>query len=334
MKVEERINAFHKLGDLLRELPEDQFQSLADNVRNENPWFTEANVRMAFHGLTKLLDKNELTQWASAYSFTVPEKKIAIVMAGNIPMVGFHDFLCVLISGHSVLIKSSSKDGVLMKFLANKLSELEPRFKDKIEYGEQLKGFDAIIATGSDNSSRYFEYYFARYPHIIRKNRTSIAILNGTESEDELKELGTDVFSYFGLGCRNVSKLFLPEGFGVENVIKTWESFHDIIHHHKYCNNYDYQKSILLVTQTPFLDNGFVMFQEHKNLISPISVVYYEYYKDRKELDTTLDLVKEKIQCVVEQRPGPNIKFGQAQFPALGDYADQIDTMRFLTELN
>lgn len=334
MKVEERISAFHELGEFLKELPEDEFQTLTLDTKNENPWFTEENLRMSFKGLIKLLDKKELTQWVNKYSFDILSKKIAIVMAGNVPMVGFHDLLCVLICGHTVLIKASSKDSVLIKFLVNKLSQLEPRFKDKIEFGEQLKGFDAIIATGSDNASRYFEYYFSKYPHIIRKNRTSIAILNGTESEAELRELGTDVFSYFGLGCRNVSKLFLPEGFRIENVIKTWEPFHDIIHHHKYCNNYDYQKSILLVTQTPFLDNGFVMFQEHTNLVSPIAVVYYEYYKDRTSLDDKLDLVKEKIQCIVEQHPGPNIKFGQAQFPSLGDYADQIDTMRFLTNLD
>lgn len=318
----------------MEELPENEFQSLAEDARNENPWFTEVNVRIAVSGLKKLLKLDGLKKWTSVYNLDTQSKKIAVVMAGNIPMVGFHDFLSVLISGHSILIKYSSKDSVLIKFLVNKLTEIEPRFKNKIEYGEQLKGFDAIIATGSDNASRYFEYYFGKYPNIIRKNRTSVAILNGIENDDELKTLGTDVFSYFGLGCRNVSKLFLPVGYPVEKILKNWEFFHDIIHHHKYCNNYDYQKSILLVTRAPFLDNGCVMLQENQRLVSPIAVVYFEFYKDRKELNDTLTLIEEKIQCIVENSDGSKLKFGQAQFPMLGDYADQIDTLKFLTELN
>jgi len=334
MKVEERIGAFHRLGVLLEELSNDEIQSLALSARLENPWFTGVNVRMAVSSLKKLLILDELRKWTSVYNFDTPSKKIAVVMAGNIPMVGFHDFLSVLISGHSILMKCSSKDSVLIKFLVNKLIEIEPRFQHKIEYGEQLKGFDAIIATGSDNTSRYFEYYFGKYPNIIRKNRTSVAILNGDENDAELKTLGADVFSYFGLGCRNVSKLFVPEGYPVENFLKNWESFHDIIHHHKYCNNYDYQKSILLVTRTPFLDNGFVMLQENQRLVSPIAVVYYEFYKDKGELHDTLTRIQEKIQCVAENSDESKLKFGQAQFPALGDYADQIDTLKFLTELN
>ncbi len=333
MNREERIIAFQSLGVALNNLSNDAFQSLVDRARQENPWFTEESVRMAVRGNVKLLRPDALKHWTSSYDLNHKDKQIAVVMAGNIPMVGFHDFLCVLISGHNILIKSSSKDSVLMKFLVNTLIEIEPRFEDRISYGELLKGFDAIIATGSDNASRYFEYYFGKYPHIIRKNRTSVAILNGDESEADLKMLGTDVFSYFGLGCRNVSKLYVPEGYGIEKILKSWEAFHDIIHHHKYCNNYDYQKSILLVTQAPFLDNGSVMLQENQRLISPISVVYYEYYKDRSSLLETLESVKDKIQCVVENSEASKIKFGQSQFPGLGDYADQIDTLKFISEL-
>jgi hypothetical protein len=221
-----------------------------------------------------------------------------------------------------------------MKFIANRIIDLEPRFQDRIEFADRLKGFDAIIATGSDNASRYFEYYFGRYPSIIRKNRTSVAILHGNESEEELTMLGTDVFSYFGLGCRNVSKIFLPKSYNIGMLFRSWESFKDIIHHHKYCNNYDYQKSILLVSQTPFLDNGFVMLQETNRLVSPISVVYYEYYTNRSELSSELSEVANKVQCIVENSPESTIKFGQAQFPGLSDYADQIDTVKFLIGLN
>jgi hypothetical protein len=332
MTAAERINAFEVLGKLLKDLPHEEFQSLAENVRNENPWFTEENVRLAIAGVRKLLLTDDLRTWAAKYPLETMPKKVAVVLAGNIPMVGFHDFMCVLISGHSILIKASSKDSVLMKFITNSLIRIEPRFRDRIEFAEQLKGFDAIIATGSDNASRYFEYYFGKYPGIIRKNRTSVAILHGDESVEEIRALGTDVFSYFGLGCRNVSKIFLPAEYKIEKLFEPWESFRNVIHHHKYCNNYDYQKSILLVTSTPFLDNGFVMLQETERLVSPISVVYYEYYKDRKSLNDSLNGMASKIQCIVENTSESNIKFGQTQFPQLGDFADQIDTMKFLTE--
>ena len=205
-------------------------------------------------------------------------------MAGNIPAVGFHDVLCVLLNGDSALIKLSSKDTVLLKFLLEKLIEINPGFSSKIQYAERLKSFDAVIATGSDNTSRYFEYYFGKYPHIIRKNRTSVAILDGTENEKDLTQLGTDVFSYFGLGCRNVSKLFVPSGYNFGPLFRSWELFKEIEHHHKYHNNYHYQKSIFLVSVIPHLDNGFVLLQESERLVSPIAVVYYEYYTKPDEL--------------------------------------------------
>lgn len=333
MNLEERIRAFEILGASLQHLPVTEFQSLAERVRQENPWFTESNVRMAIHGVVKLLQPDELRNWINAYSLPEQPKKIAVVMAGNIPLVGFHDFLCVLIAGHSILIKSSSKDTVLIRFVANRIIEIEPRFRERIGFAMQLKGFDAIIATGSDNASRYFEYYFGKYPSIIRKNRVSAAILHGSDDEESLKLLGTDVFSYFGLGCRNVSKLFLPESYDIKRIFRAWESFNDLIHHHKYCNNYDYQKSILLVNSAPFLDNGFVLFQESDRIVSPIAVVYYEYYKNREDLGNTLSEIAGKLQCIVENTPESKIRFGMAQFPSLSDYADQVDTLKFLTGL-
>lgn len=334
MKMEERIVAFSSLGKSIKQLSEDEFQSLAEEVRRENPWFTEDNVRMAVSGVTKFLDSDKLIAWISDYTFNTQAKKVALIMAGNIPMVGFHDLLCVLISGHLAVVKLSSKDSVLIKFLVHKLIAIEPEFENKIEFAERLKNFDAVIATGSDNSARYFDYYFGKYPNIIRKNRTSIGVLTGNESDEELTSLGTDVFSYFGLGCRNVSKLFVPKGYDLGKIYRSWEKYHDIVHHHKYCNNYDYQKSILLVNTSPFLDNGFVIFQESEKMVSPISIVYYEYYNTSSELSERLNLLKEKTQCIVGNSEWSNIKFGQSQFPELRDYADQIDTLNFLSNLN
>ncbi|HTF16931.1 MAG TPA: acyl-CoA reductase [Chryseolinea sp.] len=331
MKVEERITAFHQLGKELDALPDDTFQSLAASAKNENPWFTIDSVRMAVRGITSWLDAGKLLAFTAQYNTDVPSRTVAIVMAGNIPLVGFHDFFCVLMAGHTVMIRTSSKDSVLIRHVVNTLIRLEPRFEDKIIFADQLKGFDAVIATGSDNTSRYFEYYFGKYKHIIRRNRTSVAVINGTETNDELLTLGTDVFSYFGLGCRNVGKVFLPNGYAPQQLLAAWEPYHDIIHHHKYCNNYDYQKSILLIGQVPFLDNNFVMLQQHDNLFSPLSVLYYEYYNDDDALAQKLLKVEGKIQCIVS-REG-EIKFGRSQFPSLNDYADKIDTMAFLTRL-
>jgi hypothetical protein len=334
MKMEDRIAAISELGKWIEQLSEEEFQSLAEEVRRENPWFTEANVRMAVSGIAKFLSKEKLQAWVSSYTFNNSSKKVALIMAGNIPMVGFHDLLCVLISGHQAMIKLSSKDSVLIKFLVHRLIGLSPQFENKIEFAERLKDFDAVIATGSDNSARYFDYYFGKYPNIIRKNRTSIGVLTGNESDEELTALGIDVFSYFGLGCRNVSKLFIPNGYDLGKIYRSWEKYHDIVHHHKYCNNYDYQKSILLVNMSPFLDNGFVIFQENEKMVSPISVIYYEYYNTSSELTERLSTLKEKTQCIVGNSAWSNIKFGQSQVPEVGDYADQIDTLSFLSKLS
>ena len=334
MKAEDRINAFYHLGKKIRGLSEEEFQTLALSAKLENAWFTVDNVRMSLHSIGSWLEPTKLLAWTANYDLHIHPRKIAVVMAGNIPLVGFHDFLCVLIAGHSILIKTSSKDNALIRFIIQELIRVEPRFEDKIEIAERMKNFEAIIATGSDNTSRYFEYYFSKYPHIIRKNRTSVAIIHGDETPEQISALGTDIFSYFGLGCRNVSKIYVPLGYDVTILLAGWESFQDIIHHHKYCNNYDYQKSILLVSLTTFLDNGFLLLQQSDKLFSPLALIYYEYYKSTQDLADTLQSSAEKIQCVVEEREGSEFKFGQAQFPTLGNYADQIDTLKFLTTLN
>lgn len=334
MIIEERIKAFVRLGEYIKTLPEEKFKTLAEGIRIENSWFTEGNLRMTVSGILKFLEDKNLRSWLSGYlQPTRPPKVIALIMAGNIPAVGFHDVLCVLLNGDSALIKLSSKDTVLLKFLLERLIEINPSFSAKIQFAEQLKSFDAVIATGSDNTSRYFEYYFGKYPHIIRKNRTSVALLNGTENAQDLIQLGTDVFSYFGMGCRNVSKLFVPSGYDFGHLFRSWELFKEVEHHHKYHNNYDYQKSIFLVSVMPFLDNGFVLLQESEKLVSPIAVVYYEYYVKPEELRDRLTSVQDKLQCIVGNLSPATIKFGEAQYPQLNDYADGVDVLKFLSEL-
>lgn len=335
MTLDQRIFAFHQLGSHLHELSEEAFETLHETVRQENPWFTKDNVRMALKGIEQFLREDELKKWASAYSLhPATPKTIALVLAGNIPLVGFHDFLCVLISGHKAQLKLSTKDSTLFRYIIKHLVWFEPGFKAYIYSKEDtLENFDAVIATGSDNSARYFEFYFGKYPHIIRKNRTSCAILNGDETDEDLRALGTDIFSYFGLGCRNVSSLYLPHGYDLPRILSSWDEYRPIIDHHKYRNNYDYQKSILLVNGTPHLDNGFVLLQESNRLVSPISVLYYQYYSDGEDLQFKLEANKNKLQCIIGNTSLSTTQFGQAQLPVLWDYADQIDTLKFLDEL-
>lgn len=333
MKLEQRINAFNTLGKRLRSIDQQIFEALALKAASENPWFTLKNIQLAWGAAADMLQEESLRKWVSAYNLDSEPKTVAIVMAGNIPLVGFHDLISVLISGNSALIKLSSKDSVLIRYIATVLISIEPGFESNIIFSERLKDFDAIIATGSDNTSRYFEYYFGKYPHIIRQNRTSCAVLTGDETMEELQDLGHDIFSYFGLGCRNVSKLFVPKGYDFANFFESLDPFKEIGNHHKYNNNYDYQKSIMLVNLVPFLDNGFVMVTENEKTVSPISVVYYEYYNDEEDLKIKIDSIDHKLQCIVGNVPPAWVPFGKAQFPGLRDYADNVDTLIFLNAL-
>lgn len=259
-------------------------------------------------------------------------KRIGVAMAGNIPLVGFHDMLCVLISGHVLVAKLSSQDTVLMEFVCGQLKKIDPRFNELIFIEERLTSIDAVIATGSDNTGRYFEYYFRNIPHIIRKNRSSCAVIRGQENEAALKELGKDVFSYFGQGCRNVSKLFLPVGFDIKKIMKVWEEYATIVNHHKYANNYQYQHSILLINLIRFFDNGSVILLESKSLVSPIAVVYYEFYNDPTSLENKLQENRDKIQCITSEGAWypKSVNFGESQTPRLEDYADEVNTLKFL----
>lgn len=333
MELSDRIAAFSSLGKRLHSLSTEEIKELSAKAQTQNGWFTERNVSNALEGLAYMLDEQKLTEWANRYAIgeAIP-KIVGIVMAGNIPMVGFHDLLCVLISGHYAAIKPSSDDGILTQAIIDWLLEIEPRFKKNLELREKLTNIDAVIATGSDNTSRYFEYYFKDIPHIIRKNRTSVAILTGDESAEDLQQLGVDIFSYFGLGCRNVSKIFTPKGYDLTKVFPHWEPYTDLVHHHKYRNNYDYYKSIYLVNKTPHLDTGFLLTVSTDEMVSPISVLYHQEYEDLSQLEQVLDTYEDKIQCKVGSNR-PLIPFGKAQRPELWDYADNIDVVQFLTQL-
>ncbi|TFV97349.1 acyl-CoA reductase [Algoriphagus kandeliae] len=332
-----RVQAFINLGNLLAELSGEEKEVLFRRAENQNNWFTRASCEKAFSGLIHMLDSTRLEDWLSAYDFSKigNSKDVGVLMAGNIPAVGFHDLMSVLLAGHGISAKLSSADSVLMNWLIEKLTEIEPAWKDFIQVSEMLKGKDAYIATGSDNSSRYFQYYFGKYPSLIRQNRTSVGILKGDESEEEILALGEDVFTYFGLGCRNVSKVFLPDENLVQGILSIWESFSGIADHHKYHNNYEYNKSIYLVNGEPHLDNGFLIMKKEEALVSPISVLYYEIYNYLGELEDKLRAQQNKIQCVVakeETWPGA-VDFGKAQMPGPKDYADGVDTMEFLLSL-
>jgi hypothetical protein len=329
MKLSERTDAFAELGRRLHSIEVGDKNDLYRRAGDHNSWFTPYHCDVALSGILKFLVKDKLEQWVMGYSLS-PEtpRKVGVVMAGNIPMVGFHDLLSVLVSGHHLAAKLSTQDSVMMRFVVEQLLDIEPRFKDYISFAERMNDAQAVIATGGDNTARYFEYYFRNIPHIIRKNRSSCAILRGDETPEQLTTLGKDVFMYFGLGCRNVAKVFVPEGYNFVQLLDLWETYHDVSNHHKYVNNYDYNKSILLVNRVHFLDNGFVLITESKALVSPISVLYYETYSGNPELSS------DKIQCIASSTgwyPG-SVPFGKTQEPELGDYADGVDTLKFLSK--
>ena len=331
-----RINSFIELGRRLKNMDQDILNEVIELASYKNPWFTNDNVSLSLNGLIQYLDENKINAWLDKYDFSqVSPKNVGVVMAGNIPLVGVHDIICVLLSGHKLIAKLSNQDDVLIPFIADELIKIEPEFEEVIEFVDKLKRMDAVIATGSDNTARYFDYYFSKLPNIIRKNRTSIAILTGNENPEELKDLGRDLFSYFGMGCRNVSRLFFPEGYDVKKLIPHLDCYKHIINHNKYHNNYFYYKSIFLVNQTEHLDNGFALFQQNDQLVSPISIIYYDYYKDINSLKNQLIPKKDKIQCIVgnEDIIGESVKFGKAQMPEVWDYADNVDTMKFLIEI-
>ncbi len=330
------INAFTGLGLFLANA-DDNLKQLVKTAINLNGWFTQDAVNEALHSLSNMLNKHDLTKWLEGYDPVKEPKKIGLILAGNIPLVGFHDVLSVLASGHIAQIKLSSQDNKLLPYILNKLVEIEPLFKERIMYTERLQDFDAIIATGSNNSSRYFDYYFSKVPNIIRKNRNSVAVLKGNESADDLKKLGADVFSYFGLGCRNVSKLYVPANYDFTFFFESIEEFNYLINHNKYNNNYNFNKSVYLINKYKHLDNGFLLVKEDDALSSPLAVLFFNYYDNEHQLQEKLTLINEQIQCVVTTMDlnieNQVVTFGQSQQPKLWDYADGVNTLDFLHRL-
>ena len=355
MNTSERIEAFVTLGRFLDQFQNtendqnkhalnkqfyDDFSFLIDNAHLDNAWFTPAHVKESIRGICSFLTLEKLNAWCSQYQVSNrnTNKRVAVIMAGNIPMVGFHDMLSVLISGHQFIGKLSTKDNRLLNFISRLLIEINSEFQDLISFkSERLNGkqdFDAIIATGSNNSARYFESYFAKYPHIIRRNRNSVAIITGNETKEELKTLGLDVFLYFGLGCRNVSKLYIPADYDVTKILDAWQGYETSMDHNKYANNHDYQRSLFLMNAIKHYDNGFLLMKEDQSISSPIAVLHYEHYRSLEQLKNHIEENSENIQCIVGQIGENTIPFGKAQEPQLNDYADNVDTMAFLCQLN
>ena len=350
MLLEKRIKAFKKLSKYLVNLISDEHNSefksgnkIYDAIELSslnNKWFSVENIKYALLSIGNSMKSESLQLWLKKYKDSLEGKdnckKVGVIMAGNIPLVGFNDFFYVLMSGNKVLAKLSSDDKFLLPAIVDKLIEIEPEFKEYIFLVDNLKsGFDAVIATGSNNSSRYFEYYFKDVPYIIRKNRNSIAVISGKETSKELVELGKDIFMYYGLGCRNVSKIFLPENYFLERLVHSIAEYKYVLDSNKYCNNYNYHKSIFMINQLPFFDSGFAIYKEDEALASPVSVIHYECYKSLDQIKSYININKENLQCLVSNIKNipEAIPFGQAQSPGLSDYADNIDVMEFLINI-
>jgi hypothetical protein len=353
MDLETKKNVFVTLGRFLDQFKEDQsskdpkvlqndlfyddFLNLIHLSQSHNGWYTPKQVYFSIDSWAQALTHENLDQWLANYDFSeVNPKTIALILAGNIPLVGFHDFISVLLSGHQVLVKTSSDDQHLLPFIAKYLIAIEPKFTNKIKFvSGKLENFDAVIATGSNNTARYFEYYFKDKPSIIRKNRNSIAVLNGSETKEQLTALGEDIFRYFGLGCRNVSKLFVPKGYSFDAFFEAIFEYQEVIHYEKYANNYDYNKAVFLMSNFKLLDNGFLTLKEDSSHASPISSVFYEFYEDIESVKEKISNQEDAIQCVVSNNLIPNsISFGQTQRPQLWDYADNVDTISFSLTIN
>lgn len=336
LNSEKLIIALKKLSSFMAN-PDTGFKDLILSASNSNAWFTAAEVERSLNALHLMLNQEDLETWFEGVRISDTPKKAGLILAGNIPLVGFHDVISVLATGNIALIKLSSADDKLMPALLTELVEIEPLLADRIVYVDRLKDFDAVIATGSNNTSRYFEFYFGKGPNIIRKNRNSVAVITGNESKEELMLLGHDIFDYFGLGCRNVSKLYIPEDYDIKNFFEPIEPYKDIINHFKYNNNYDYNKSIYLVNLKAHYDNGFLLLTEGEGLSSPLAVLYYDTYTNIEQLETLLKSQAQDIQCVVSNVPlkldTAVLHFGQSQTPKLWDYADNVNTVDFLNSL-
>jgi hypothetical protein len=348
--LSQRVDVFVKLGELFGHfganrpwpghacgLSEGEYAAFNDVVLravSRNGWFTEANVRQALDGLSIMLRREALDAWVKAYPALQGQRVqriIGIIMAGNVPLVGFHDLLSVLICGHIARVKCSSDDAGLTPAVIQLIGHLSPDMASAVIIApDKLGEVDAVIATGSDNTARYFDHYFAQHPRIVRRSRTSVAVLDGTETDEELSALGEDIFRYFGLGCRNVGKLYVPQDFDLDRIFKAIFPWEHLARHNKWANNYDYHKAIWLMDRVPLIENGFVLFKEDNALYSPLGSLFYERYNDRAAVLSTLKAEEHRIQCIIGHG---HLPFGTAQCPGPLDYADGVDTMQFLLEL-
>jgi hypothetical protein len=346
MDMKERSEVLVSLGMEMRRVVTENdalYAGVCAQAYQRNNWFTKASVDQSMIAWADVLKPETVQEWVGRYRFpkSSGEKRIGIINAGNIPLVGLHDMLSVFVSGHLYTGKNSSDDQTLLPFIVSLLRKFFPNVDACISYTERLEHFDAVIATGSNQSSRYFESYFGKYPHIIRKNRNGVGVLTGKESREELETLGKDIFQYFGLGCRNVSKVYVPQDYDFVKFFESVFSYNEVMQHNKYMNNFDYNNAMLLMKQLPFLQNGFLIIREDKRIPSPISVLHYERYNHWDELAIHLDKEEQSIQCVVSNEKLPLksalservVRFGDSQKPALWDYADGVDTMSFLTSL-
>lgn len=334
MNLQYRIELLNNLGEYILS-DDDSWQEAKEKAGHENGWFIPEFVELSIQNIAhSFLQKDKLESWVNSYKIPDTDpgfipKTTGIIMAGNIPLVGFHDLLCVFISGHKAIIKTSSKDRVLLNHLAEKWIETEPELNNYIQFSEMLKGCDAYIATGSNNSSRYFEYYFKKYPHIIRKNKTSVAVLTGKETIEELENLSDDVYRYFGLGCRNVTKIYVPEGYDFIPLLEAFKKYNYLAEHHKYKNNYDYSLALHILNKKYYMTNDSILLIEEPSVFSPISQLNYEFYTNKEKLYKSLS-ENYDLQCIVGK---DFIPFGKSQTPTLNDYADGIDTFQFLCNL-
>jgi hypothetical protein len=331
MTLQQRIDILVKLGEYMQNNGH-EWMAVKEQANRANPWFVPEFIEMSSKNIVdSFLQKDQLERWTSQYK--VPSENTnpstaGVVMAGNIPMAGFHDMLCIFITGHRQVIKLSSKDDRLIKHLVYKMNEWNPEIEELISFAENLKGCEAYIATGSNNTSRYFEFYFGKYPNIIRKNRTSVAVVDGTETPEELDKLADDIQTYFGLGCRNVTKLYAPRNYNFEGLLQALNKYNYYEDFHKYKHNYDYQLALLMMGNKFYMTNGTILLTENPSIFTAVSQVNYEYYNKEGELERLKD--NKDIQCIIGHIAIP---FGKAQKPALTDYPDGIDTMKFAMAL-
>ena len=334
------IQAFDQLGQWLQEDINEELELALLQAQTENPWFTPTNVRQALAAMRQqFFPRDLILAWLQSYPGvpTSKPKSIGLITAGNLPAVGFHDLMCILLSGHNALVKLSEKDMVIPRLLIKKLLYWDETLRTRIHLVDRLTGFDAVIATGSNHSARYFHQYFDKYPHLIRKNRNAVAVLDGSENEAQLYELGKDIFGFFGLGCRNVSKLYVPAGYAFEDLLHVLNRFQRVMLHSKYRNNYEYNFATMVINREPYMKNECILLLESDDISSRIATLHYTYYQSEEELQSILNREQAKIQCIVSdgfRGNLPYVTFGDAQSPTLGSYADGIDTMQFLSKLD